>query len=164
MQVALGRLRGRVWLAGLVTALLVAGAVALFAALAQHGAPGSPGQMSTPGTVQQCGAVNNILAQSANPVAARQAEQCFAQAYAACRPATLEYSSFGVDAGATHTFTIKRQGGGCVVMDRVHTQVNTLSRDYGPLVCTTASLQPDGLHVMGCGQFGEVVVAARGQE
>ena len=33
MQVALGWLRGRVWLAGLVTALLVAGVVALFAGL-----------------------------------------------------------------------------------------------------------------------------------
>ena len=164
MQTTFGWMRGRVRLAGLVRALLVVGAVALFAACAQPGTLGGPGQTSTPRSVQQCGAVDNVLARSAGPVAARQAEQCFAQAYAACRPATLEYSSFGVDAGATHTFTIERQGGGCVVMDRVHTQVNTLSRDYGPLACTTASLQSDGLHVMGCGQFGEVVVAARGQE
>jgi hypothetical protein len=105
-----------------------------------------------------------MLARSADPVAARQAEQCLAQAYAACRPATLVYSSFGVDAGATHTFTIERQGGGCVVIDRVHTLMDTLSHDYGPLTCTAISLQSDGLQVMGCGQFGEVIVAAHGQE
>jgi hypothetical protein len=104
-----------------------------------------------------------MLARSADPVAARQAELCFAQAYATCRPETLAYSSFGVDVGATHTFTIQREGGGCVVMDRVHTLMDVLSHDYGPLTCTAASLQPTGLHVTGCGQFGEVVVAARGQ-
>lgn len=153
-----GTLRQRT---GAVVALSAMLAIAL--AIAGCGASATPAGAGsgTPQATQQCGTV-----QRGGPLAGTpgphdgEALACFWHAYSACSPATLVYITSGVDATATHTFTVESKAAGCAVSDRVHTWINTMTRDYDPVQCAGVRQLSDGLTFDGCGVFGDVTIAA----
>src|SRR5579871_4935936 len=101
------RMSRRAWIGAAVALIVVIGGVVAVAALAHGGGTAA----STPVTAKSCGAVQNQLALSTDAAAAAQAEQCFAGAFKTCSPATLIFTTSGVDAGVTHTLSITRQSG-----------------------------------------------------
>jgi hypothetical protein len=156
----LTRMSRRAWVGAAVALIVVVVGVVAVAALTRSGGKGSS---TTPATAQDCGAVLNQLAISTDAATAAKAEQCFAVAFKSCKAATLTFTTSGVDAGATHTLSVTKHGGGCVVSDKVHSDVLTNSHD-ATATCTGAEQQSDGLHLSGCGDFGDFVVASRKQQ
>ncbi len=85
-------------------------------------------QPSTPSTptpthplqVKNCGSLHTIrlLLVPTDQDLAKQDETCFAQAYAACHPATLVYSQSSLDTGTIHNFSIKNQNPQVAPYDR----------------------------------------------
>ncbi len=87
------------------------------------------------------------------------AEQCFAQAYTSCHPATLEYTFMGVDAGATHTFTVAPQAyGRCSLTDTVQSYVIPSHNTTRTYTCSGLKHQGGGLLITGCGSEGDVFI------
>lgn len=127
---------------------------------------GGQGQASTPTNTpslqeQKCGTVHtlhsHIVPTDLNT--ARQAEDCFWQAFQQCQPATLTYTKSEVDAGSVNTFTLKSAGGKCTVSDGV--QHFIVPRPPGKTTtypCSDVKLQSDGLYVFSCGEVGTIIV------
>ncbi len=112
-------------------------------------------------TVKNCGTVHTIrnLVVPTEQQIAKDDETCFAQAYAACHPATLSYSQSSLDTGTIHNFTIKNQNGQCTITDTVQTYVAPKApHTTGTYTCGSAVLKADGLHVNSCGSIGDVFV------
>ncbi len=111
--------------------------------------------------VQQCGTVHTLGLRivPTDEKGAKDAVDCFWQAYQQCRPATLVYSQGGVDTATVHTFSLKSQNGKCVIIDTLqHVVFPHSSKPAGTTVCVGLSQQTDGLHFLGCGNEGEVLV------
>jgi hypothetical protein len=90
-------------------------------------------------------------------------ENCFWLAYQQCHPATMTYSQGNLDTIMLHTFSLKSQGGQCVITDAV--QRSVLPRppqNVGTYTCTGLTQQADGLHFTNCGSEGNVLVPAAG--
>ena len=91
--------------------------------------------------------------------AAQQATQCFYQAYQKCQPATLVFSSFGVDAGVINNLAVKNANGSCAVSDgwqhyiAPHPPAGTITYS-----CASMNMQTDGLHIETCGDAGTIVI------
>ena len=127
---------------------------------------GGQGQVSTPKNTpslqeQKCGTVHALHSQitPADLITARQAEDCFWQAFQRCHPATLTYTNNEVDAGNVNTFTLKSAGGKCAVSDGV--QHFIVPRSPGKITtypCSNVNLQSDGLYVFSCGEMGTIIV------
>jgi hypothetical protein len=115
----------------------------------------------TPAQGQNCGTVQASANGLINPAAARQAENCFWQAFQTCSPATLAFSKMGVDTVLTHTFTITGNNGKCAISDTVQNggpdAVPTPPRTY---TCAGLTQQADGLHFTSCGADGDILVPA----
>ena len=128
-------------------------------------------QPSTPSTptptpthalqVKNCGSLHTIrlLLVPTDQEIAKQDETCFAQAYAACHPATLVYSQSSLDTGTIHNFSVKNQNGKCTITDMVQTFIaprpphTTATYTGGSL-----ALKADGLHVYSCGNVGDIFI------
>jgi hypothetical protein len=117
--------------------------------------------------MHQCGTVHvaagRVLPQQA--AAASAAESCFAHAYATCQPATLTYTSMGVDTGATQNFIERPVNGKCALSDVVQAYTANGGGKTFPTqtyTCSGMQQQADGLHFTGCGQEGDVLVLAPG--
>lgn len=153
---------GRVRWMGMATALALALALALGAAACGSSTSSTDVGSGTPQAAQQCGTINRggPLAPTAAPGGDQRAMDCFWHAHTACAPAMLVYTSSGVDATTTHTFTIAKDASGCAVSDRVHTWINTRTRDYGAVTCTGIRQVGSGLEIDGCGTFGDVAISA----
>lgn len=115
---------------------------------------------TTPTQVQKCGAVQtNPRGVPLNGTAAKKAEDCFWQAYQKCSPATLVYTLTGVDTVKVRTFALQNNGGHCSVSDAVqHTIVPAPLSAAKTYTCAGVTQKPDGLHLSGCGEDGDVVV------
>ena len=141
--------------------------VIISAALAACGTNTGSGGTTTTGTtptvstqVQNCGKVQtNPMGHPLNGVTAKQSEECFWQADQKCQPATLVYSAGGLDTVATHTFTVKNNGGQCAITDTMTHQVipakPSAAKTY---TCSAVKEQADGLHFSSCGDAGDIVV------
>jgi hypothetical protein len=92
-------------------------------------------------------------------VAAQQAVNCFYQAYQKCQPATLMYSTFGVDAGVIHHFAVKNVNGSCAVSDGWQHYIAPRP-PAGAITysCASMNMQTDGLHIETCGDAGTIVI------
>ncbi len=156
----MAQMNRRAWIGVAVALIVVVGGIVTVTMLAHAGGRATTTPVTT---AKNCGAVRNQLALSTDPAEAAKAEQCFADAFKTCAPATLIFTTSGVDAGATHSLSITRQGSKCVVSDSVQSDVNTTQRTIS-VTCTGAAQQSDGMHLTGCGDFGDFVVAARGQQ
>ena len=139
-------------LAARTCALVVLGIVLAGAALtACAGSSSGP-----PPAKRDCGAIH----QGAGGIQSDPtAEQCFARAYTSCHPATLEYTFTGVDAGATHTFTVAPQAyGGCSLTDTVQSYVIPSHNTTRTYTCAGLKQQGGGLLITGCGNEGDVFI------
>lgn len=123
--------------------------------------PSTPSTPTHPLQVKNCGSLHTIrlLLVPTDQEIAKQDETCFAQAYAACHPATLVYSQSSLDTGTIHNFSIKNQNGKCTITDMVQTYVAPRSpHTTGIYTCGSLALKADGLHVYSCGTVGDVFV------
>jgi hypothetical protein len=111
--------------------------------------------------LQKCGTVHtNPRGIPTDVLAAKQAEDCFWQAFQKCAPASLVYTLIGVDTVTTRTFTIQTNNGHCSISDAFqHTIVPAPLSAAKTYTCTGVAQKPDGLHLSGCGQDGDIVVA-----
>jgi hypothetical protein len=90
---------------------------------------------------------------------ARQAENCFWQAFQLCRPANLVFFSTSVDTALIRTFTIHNNQGTCSISDvrqvRVVANQPSAARTFA---CTGLVQQQQSLHFLSCGEDGDVLV------
>ena len=88
---------------------------------------------------------------------AQQAEQCFWQAYKQCQAALLAFTEMGVDTGVRHTFTTANHFGTCSLADEAESYgLRSRTTRYA---CNGLMQRPDGLHVLACGEEGEVIIS-----
>ena len=117
--------------------------------------PTQPAQTVDCGKIQS--RVNSIA--PSDKAAAQQATDCFYSAYQKCQPATLVFSSFGVDAGAINHLAVKNVNGSCTISDgwqhyiAPHPPAGTITYS-----CASMSKQADGLHIESCGTIGSLVI------
>lgn len=110
--------------------------------------------------VQPCGTIHTTpRGIPTDTSAAKTAEDCFAQDYKQCQPATLNFDLLSLDSGVNRTFTIKNTNGQCTITEAVQHYV--VPRTPGPAqvyTCSGMTQEADGLHFSSCGQDGDVVV------
>lgn len=117
--------------------------------------PTKPAQAVDCGSIQSH--VNNIA--PTGKAAAQQAANCFYSAYQKCQPATLVFSDFGVDTGATHNFAVKEANGSCTISDGwQHFMAPKPPSNIVTYSCTGMNMQSDGLHIESCGNIGTIVI------
>ncbi len=132
----------------------------LLACGSSSGGAQNPTPTTAPAQVQKCGLVQtNPRGGLIDATNAKQAANCFSQAYQKCQPASLVYTSGSVDTIMTRTFTIKNNGGHCTISDTVQHQVIP-AKPSSPTTytCTTFTSKPDQLQFSGCGADGNVTV------
>lgn len=114
-----------------------------------------------PAQTVDCGKIQshpNGIAPS-DKAAAQQAENCFYQAYQKCQPATLMFSSQGLDAGVINHFAVKNVNGSCAISDgwqhyiAPHPPAGIITYS-----CASMNMQADGLHIESCGNAGSIVI------
>jgi hypothetical protein len=118
----------------------------------------SPSALST--QAQECGKVrtapNGALLDAA---AAKQATNCFWQAFQQCHTASLIFTSSGADTVTIRTFTIENKRDGCSISDTVQDMMGpnpaSAAKTY---TCRGLGRQSDGLHFTSCGEDGDVFV------
>jgi hypothetical protein len=122
---------------------------------------------TTPPKPQNCGSVHTIhlLVVPTDQSKAKQIENCFWQAYQQCRPATLMFSSSEVDTGVIHNFSLKSANGACVISDGVQHFIAPRSPGAAKMyTCSSMAMQTDGLHILSCGELGNIVIPVAGTQ
>lgn len=147
-------------LAALSVGLLLAVIAVGIAACASSSTGSQNPTPTTPTQAQKCGSVRtNPRGTPVNGAAAKQAEDCFWQAFQQCHPASLSFTSTGVDTVEVHTFTIQSNGQQCSVNDAgQHAIVPAPLSAAKTYACTGVAMQADGLHFTGCGNEGNIIV------
>jgi len=120
---------------------------------------------TTQAQVQKCGKVQtNPRGVVLKATDAKQAEDCFWQAFQKCSPASLVYTLASVDTVTIRTFTIQSNGDRCSPVDAVqHTIVPAPLSAAKTYTCAGVTQKPDGLHFSSCGVDGDVVVSLQAQ-
>src|SRR5450759_2491702 len=149
------------WTTHRAVAAMLLFCVLVVAALAACGSTvgGAQHPTQTPALqVRKCGSVQTTpRGLPLNAVTAKQAEECFWQAYQKCQPATLGFTSTSVDTVALHTFSIRTSGQNCSVTDAMqHAIVPAKLSAAKTYTCTGVAAKSDGLHFSGCGEEGDV--------
>jgi hypothetical protein len=152
----------RFWLAAVALSLVML-------MLAACGTPTTTGggqgvTPTAPLTTQNCGTLHSNHAGliSSDKSLAPQAENCFYSAFHACHPATLTYETTSVDTGIINNLQVKTTTGTCSVFDGVqHFIAPNPPGAITTYACGAASLQSDGLHILTCGDAGDIVVPAK---
>lgn len=147
------------WLAGVVTSFLFLGF--MLAACGSNTTTSGQPASTPPAQTVNCGSVHSshFGISPADKASAQKAENCFYQAYQQCRPATLTFSTFAVDAGAIHNLSLKSANGTCAISDGVqHYIAPNPPGAATTYTCATMQLQADGLHIQTCGDMGTVLI------
>jgi hypothetical protein len=116
---------------------------------------------STPTKTVNCGSVHSsaVGIVPSDKASAQKAENCFYQAYQQCRPATLTFTTFEVDTGDIHNFSVKSANGSCAISDGVQHYIAPNPAGAATIYsCATMQLEADGLHIQTCGDLGTVLV------
>lgn len=116
-----------------------------------------------PPQVQNCGQVLTHGAYTVYNKDAIQAENCFWQAYQHCQAATLIYHTMGVDAGATDTLTVEKNGSSCLLYVKAQTYVIPITSKTSTFTCASMTKQEDGLHVAGCDNGATFLIPSAAQ-
>lgn len=155
----------RFWFAAVALSLVVLLLAACGTNTTTTGSQGSQGATPTkaPAT-QNCGTLhsNHAGLVSGDKGIAPQAENCFYSAYHSCQPATLTYETTSVDTGVINNLQVKPTTGTCAVFDNV--QHFIAPKPPGATTtysCGAASLQSDGLHILTCGDVGDILIPAK---
>ena len=125
--------------------------------------PTTTATATPPLQVKNCGSLHSmrLLVVPTDQQFAKQDETCFAQAYAACHPATLNYSQSSLDTGTIHNFSIRNQNGKCTITDVVQTFIAPKPpHTTATYTCGSAALKADGLHIYSCGSVGDIFIPA----
>ena len=145
-----------------ITLLLAVMSASLIACASNSSSAQSP-TPTTPVQAQKCGSVQtNPRGVPLNEPAAKQAEDCFWQAFQKCQAATLSYTLTSVDTVVVRTFTIQGSGEQCSIKDAVqHAIVPAKLSAAKTYTCTGVAQKVDGLHFSACGDDGDVTVPAQ---
>ena len=122
--------------------------------------PGGQPNSTPPAQAQKCGSVDTSPdGKLIDEALAKQAENCFWQAYQHCQAATLIFTKRGLDAGTIHTFTLANNNGQCSISDAIQIYIApNPPRPGSTFACMSLTQQADGLHFASCGSLGDVVV------
>jgi hypothetical protein len=145
---------------GMLLLMLLLSACGYNGAIVGSAPPPTP---TPPLQVKNCGSLHTmrLLLVPTDQQIAKQDETCFADAYAACHPATLSYSQNSLDTGTIHNFTIKNQNGKCTITDVVQTFVAPKPpHTTATYTCGSTALKADGLHIYSCGSVGDIIIPA----
>lgn len=119
---------------------------------------------SSPRSPENCGAVSIPMATGTpafGPGVKPGAESCFAEAFAACRQATLQVTWWGVDAGTKAEFSIS--GSPCAVTVAPSTyRVPSFNSPEPSYICDQVALASKGLSVSGCKGGKDILLPAEG--
>ena len=136
--------------------------VGVLAACGSNGTTGSGNPTATPPTqTQNCGSLHTLRLGivPADQSRVQQVENCFAQAYQQCHPATLVYTLSSLDSGTVHTFSLKNANGKCTVSDAVGSFIAPRPpHPIGNYTCSGVSLQANGLLISSCGSLGDILI------
>ena len=147
-------------MASIVVSFLLLGF--FLAACGSTGGGGQPTPTPTrPAQTVDCGKIQSLangIAPS-DKAAAQQAVNCFYSAYQKCQPATLVFSSFGIDAGVINHFAVKIVNGSCTISDGwQHFIAPKPPAGTITYSCASMNMQADGLHIESCGTVGSIVI------
>ncbi len=143
-------------------------AMLLFLAACSAGTSGQGSQggsaTGTPLTTQNCGTLHSTVAGllQADKAVAQQDENCFFQAFQQCHPATLTFQADSLDTGAIHHLAITGGSGSCHLTDGFQHYI--APNPPGAAIsytCASVQMQSDGLHILSCGDVGEVIIPAQ---
>jgi hypothetical protein len=111
-------------------------------------------------SMQDCGNLTSgpPLGTNASNPGAIQAIQCFVQAHQQCRAASLSYTSHGVDTGVKETYYTANSLGGCGLSGESTSYGLVFGDRTTDFSCSNIIQQADGLHLLSCGQYGDLVV------
>ncbi|GER90370.1 hypothetical protein KDW_45320 [Dictyobacter vulcani] len=110
-----------------------------------------------------CGTVTvRMGGQMPSEVNANHSEQCLAQAYRLCQPASLTYTQASIDTGTKRQFSVVRHGGRCQISEVV-TQYTIPTHNDHVTYYTCSSLYEGryGLYIRDCSADGNVFIPAR---
>ena len=120
-----------------------------------------PSFTATPSAqAQQCGKVQTgPQGALLDATAAKQATNCFWQAFQHCNSASLTFTAGGVDTVVTRNFTLESKSNQCVISETTQTTIapsnHWAAKTY---ICNRLVQQSDGLHFSSCGEDGDVIV------
>lgn len=141
---------------GLLIVLLSAGLAAC--AFNQRTQSGSTATSST--HTQQCGKVQTgPQGTLLDAAAAKQATNCFWQAFQHCHAASLIFSSSGSDTAMIRTFTVENDHAQCSISDAVQDVMGPNPPAAGKTyICLGLEQESKGLHFASCGEDGDIFV------
>jgi hypothetical protein len=113
--------------------------------------------------IQDCGSLYNASGPrpqtGGDTIGVRQAIHCFVLAHQQCRAASLSYTTHSVDTGVKDTYTTANGLDGCAISGESTFYVVALhSKTTTDFSCSGLIQKPNGLHLLSCGQYGEIVV------
>ncbi len=95
---------------------------------------------------------------SGHTISTAQVIQCFVQAHQQCRAASLSYTAHGVDTGVRDTYYTANSLGGCGLSGESTSYGMVLRNRTTDFSCNNIIQQADGLHLLSCRQYGDLVV------
>jgi hypothetical protein len=123
---------------------------------------GQPGPTATaPLRTQNCGTLHSNISGllQADKSSAMQDETCFFNAYKQCHPATLTYQVTSLDTGVFNNLAVKNSNGSCSLTDGVqHFIAPKPPGAATTYTCSSASMEADGLHIISCGDAGDLLI------
>ncbi len=125
------------------------------------GSSGPTPTSTPPLQVQNCGSLHTIhlLIVPADQNIAKQAEDCFWQAFQQCHPAKLSYTQSELDTGTIHNFSLKNVNGTCTISDEVqHFLAPKPPQVVATYTCGDLKQTSGGLQFVSCGSLGDVLI------
>ncbi len=116
---------------------------------------------STTPVTTNCGAVSTTLNGRVVDATALTTENCFAQAFKTCAPATLTFSSHGIDNGTIHGLTIGSQAGKCMITDAQQSYIAPQApKPSGTVTCTQLQQDQQGVTIDNCSDQSTILIPA----
>ncbi len=116
---------------------------------------------STPPVATNCGAVSTTLNGHVADATALASENCFAQAFKTCAPATLTFSSHGIDNGTIHGFSLGSQAGKCIITDAQQSYIAPQApKPIGTVTCTQLQQDQQGVTIDNCSDQSTILIPA----
>lgn len=135
----------------------------------QAGATGTTGTqgnvqvtVTVPAGTTNCGTVyaNKLMVTQPNDNLAKQALDCFWQAYQQGKPAALTYVQASVDSGFIHNFLLQSVNSKLVLTDtEQHYVLPHTKMTLGTYTCNALAKLDTGLQAQACGKEGDVAIS-----
>lgn len=130
--------------------------------LAACGSSTTTGSQKPPTSQEvNCGSVSNGLSETSSSAKSntQKAVTCFSHAYQQCQPATLTFTTFAVDTGAIHHFSVQENGSSCSIHDSEQNYRAPKPPGTANMYpCSTMLMQRNGLSIQQCGKLGTITI------